>query len=223
MITIYGIKTVTESDIFNHCGKPNSIKELVFNNYKEMIDIFDDYIIVSELNSTLQRAEFNIVFIPLELVEEYVKFTKAIEALDSICNSMVTEKKILEIANEKKKIKKEFEHTIKQYKGKDNVVNNTCLAILLDKPITEYGEFANITNYYICTPRKILSAMDKTIDYTCALCGNKIKSKISTDDIPEWFYGICNDRINYYCPECKNTSNKTLSHIGDTFYKIKYE
>ena len=33
MITIYGIKTVTESDVFSHCGKPNSIKELVFNNY----------------------------------------------------------------------------------------------------------------------------------------------------------------------------------------------
>lgn len=224
MLSIYGVKTLTEGDIFNHCGRPNALKDTIYNKFEEITDLLDEedkYLFV-KIDSTLQRVEFNIEFIPLELVEEYIKFNKEIEAIDSICNAMVTEDKVIKLQQDKENVKKMFLEKVKAYDK--NIMEDTCVAVLLDK---QYGGCKNIISYYICNPRKIITLANKMIKYECCHCGKTIKCSTEVDDMPdEWYYTVVNLGIDYYCPECNEEISKRrvhvrTVHVGDTFFRIK--
>lgn len=216
MVTIYGTKTITEEDLFKHCGKPNNIKKIVYSDYKKMICKFRNALIISDIESTFQRAEFNIIFIPLELVEMYILYVNHIKSLDDTGNSLLTHSNVSSIFEQKRKVKEEFEARAEAFMENDTPRGSMFLALVLDGPFDRFDKMPNLKSYYVCIPRKIFAIANKPIKYTCKGCGKTFKYGIM--DLPNMYYRVESDKVSYYCKKCNKKVDFRTVNVGDTFF-----
>lgn len=224
MKTVYGVKMFELKDILQHTGRPTNIcdylsgytsiesepfYDLFEDNEKLVLDISNDGNI--RLANILKPLK--LIFVPLDLVEEKIITSAALQSLKKIHNKVITQSRIARIEKAMDKYERQYDNL------KDKVVNAQegiehfpCVVF-----IYEAGKFIDV---YTAIPDRVLrNTLLDSPEYKCERCGlvEKPDHLSLTHFLPPMWYRLNSNReIDYYCNECKEATNfNDMKHVGE--------
>lgn len=211
MRIIYGTKVLTEEDLFDTCGRPGNTIDFVNLDAESIMNDLSEVSLRYHKKSSYQSNEFLFLFIPVEIVEEYILFKTIGKSVDIAKDYMVTQKSIDKSDHISKAAEEKIEYFIDYYSGNtDFIRNSACVTFVLDPILNK-----RIRDVCVSVPRKIIDKAEAPMDYVCSECGITERTDILPDDM---MYTIANNKIKYICNKCSISMGVNSSHVGDVFH-----
>ena len=210
MRIIYGTKVLIEKDLFENCGRPINLIQLVTDNLDSVLEDLDDVCLFFMHRGTYQSAQFNFRFIPLNVIEQYILYKSVKSNAEDSIKNMATNStrkyfdQMIEIAKDR------LDSLIKEYTDLElrKLEYETCMTFIFD-------ENDKLKDICLAIPELVVSKINTLTEYTCTKCGATKKTDILPEDM---YYRIHDGQVIYYCNNCVSDYPDAV-HVGDIYGK----
>lgn len=209
MRTIYGVKVLSEEDLFDTCGRPRNIMDFVKMNIEDTLESLSDARHDYWHKPDFQSNEFKFSFIPIDAIENYVIFKTVERSMDLAVEYMITTSGIDRAKLIANAAKERIDECIEYYSYNSEVVpKSVCMVFIYDI------KSETVKDICVTIPDKIIDKINSPMEYTCSKCSFTEKS----DSLPEnMMYSIVNDRVTYFCNRCARKTTHHTVHVGEEF------
>lgn len=209
MRTIYGVKVLTEEDLFDTCGRPKNIMDFVKMNIEDTLESLKEARRDYWHESDFQNNEFKFSFIPIDAIENYVMYKTVEKSMGLARDYMVTNNGI----EQSELIAEAAQHRINECMeyysyNSDVILDSVCMVFIFD-PRKDF-----VKDICVAIPNKIISKINAPMEYKCCECSFVEKSH----SLPEhMLYSIVNNKVAYYCNKCARKHKYEFVPVGEEF------
>lgn len=209
MRIIYGTKVLTEEDLFDMCGRPKNIMDFVKMNVEDTLEELSEARYDYHHEQEYQSNEFNLSFIPIDIIENYVLFKTVERSMDLAVAYMVTSEGIDRAKLISQAAKERIDESIEYYAcNMSKIPNSVCMIFIRD---TKTGRVKDIC---VSVPRRAIEKINMPTDYKCSKCGYVERAEVLPDNM---MYTVMDNAVTYFCKSCSRGLRQHVVHVGEEF------
>lgn len=210
MRTIYGVKVLTEEDLFDTCGRPKNIMDFVKMNIEDTLEALSEAKQDFWHSPDFQSNEFKLSFIPIDAIENYVMYKTVEKSMGLARDYMVTNNGIEKSELIAEAAKQRIDDCLEYYSYNQEIISESvCMVFIFDTRKDKY-----VKDMCVAIPNKIISKINAPMEYICSSCSFVEKSQ----SLPEkMMYSILDDKVTYFCNKCSRKHHIKMVPVGEEF------
>jgi hypothetical protein len=212
-----GLKMIGIEDIILPAGRPAAICDFLFEQEQKgnhIINSMDSSLVLTidtslgeEDSLLIAMRPYKLIFIPLDFIEEKIITDSEISSYNEIKDVIITLHRSEKINKKIASCDDKLEKFLNKYPTRDSIMKTTCCMYIYEDNI--------LKQVYTAIPNHIVNGvLNNCPSYICSKCGVIQRPDCHSFDnfIPDMWYRVIDNRIDYYCKKCKD---KSMPHVGN--------